>query len=729
MNTIPITFTGIFGQQNASQELIINSIEIPIIQRDYAQGRETKEVNRIRKQFVKSLFNAITGVTPAIKLDFVYGNVTDGKLIPLDGQQRLTTLFLLHWYIVKHEKINKDEYIFLKNFTYKTRFSSQHFCESLVDCQPDFDQEILSEWITNQNWFMYSWENDPTIHSMLVMLDEIHNLFKNDFGLWPKLVDCTNPPISFYFLPLKDMGLTDNLYIKMNSRGKPLTDFEHFKADFEKIIKSVSLDLYNDFVKKVDNDWVDLFWNYRSRENVIDDDFMRYYRFVTEMICFQNDIEILENDYDLAVKVYGKENDEASKNLELLFNSLDCWKGVNGIDAFFDSVFSKSSYESNKVLIYSEFTNLFLQCCHDYGSFAGRNRRFSLNSTLYLYAIVQYLNHKNQVKEEEFTERIRIIRNLILNSQDEIREKRMQGLLNDTFNIIVNGQIPIKSTGYNEIQKNEELNKILWRSQNVNLVKTLNKLEDHFLLQGSVAIIGLENPEKFKLRATNFSNLFNDENSYIHISKALLTIGDYSQLVTWRFLFGNNNPSTWRELLTISNQRKRFEVTKATLLQLLDSLEDNIEEYLQEMIDTFLNESTTQKDWRYYFIKYPEMRHGNSGVYYWRRDESRIKENPYEVFMMNTSLSLNGKHWDPFLYVISRDDDFTKELTLEEYGNLLIINKTNEHIKCLNSSWEILDENNILSKSLSIKQANGIDVVDRIELLKKHLKSVIKGGN
>jgi hypothetical protein len=266
MNTKPKTFSGIFLEPKDNCNVSIKSIEIPIIQRDYAQGRESKEVSRIRKQFINNLYNALTGKSGPIKLDFVYGNVTNTKLIPLDGQQRLTTLFLLHWYIAKNELIDDSEFSFLKNFTYKTRFSSQHFCESLVDCQPDFNSEKLSSWITNQNWFMYSWEKDPTINSMLVMLDEIHSCFKFETGLWQKLVDENTAPISFYFLALEEMGLTDSLYIKMNSRGKPLTDFEHFKADFEKIIKSISIEMYNEFIQKVDKDSEKLMTNAQGQK-------------------------------------------------------------------------------------------------------------------------------------------------------------------------------------------------------------------------------------------------------------------------------------------------------------------------------------------------------------------------------------------------------------------------------------------------------------------------------
>ncbi|WP_346856322.1 hypothetical protein [uncultured Draconibacterium sp.] len=60
MNKTPKTFTEVFNLR-IGEDISIDSIEIPIIQRDYAQGRESKEVTRIRKQFLKVLYDALTG--------------------------------------------------------------------------------------------------------------------------------------------------------------------------------------------------------------------------------------------------------------------------------------------------------------------------------------------------------------------------------------------------------------------------------------------------------------------------------------------------------------------------------------------------------------------------------------------------------------------------------------------------------------------------------------------
>lgn len=73
----------------------------------------------------------------------------------------------------------------------------------------------------------------------------------------------------------------EDLYIKMNSRGKPLTEFENFKAHFERTIESSPLSA--DLALRVDTTWSDLLWDLRGDEDFIDDEFMRYLEFITEV--------------------------------------------------------------------------------------------------------------------------------------------------------------------------------------------------------------------------------------------------------------------------------------------------------------------------------------------------------------------------------------------------------------------------------------------------------------
>jgi len=111
----------------------MTKIQIPIIQRDFAQGRENEKTNKIRSLFLESIIEAVESEKGSLELDFVYGNVEKDVFQPLDGQQRLTTLFLLHWYIaLKTGELPNTKKHFIK-FTYETRISSREFCNELVD--------------------------------------------------------------------------------------------------------------------------------------------------------------------------------------------------------------------------------------------------------------------------------------------------------------------------------------------------------------------------------------------------------------------------------------------------------------------------------------------------------------------------------------------------------------------------------------------------------------------
>ncbi|OHD98754.1 MAG: hypothetical protein A3E21_07825 [Sulfurimonas sp. RIFCSPHIGHO2_12_FULL_36_9] len=98
-------------------------IVIPLIQRDYAQGR-VKEKEKAEK-FLESLNN---GLNIGLNLDFIYGQVEKEIFTPLDGQQRLTTLFLMHWYLSLENKYLDV----LEKFTYEVRSSSTDFIKELT---------------------------------------------------------------------------------------------------------------------------------------------------------------------------------------------------------------------------------------------------------------------------------------------------------------------------------------------------------------------------------------------------------------------------------------------------------------------------------------------------------------------------------------------------------------------------------------------------------------------
>ena len=140
----------------------------------------------------------------------------------------------------------------LKKFRYETRQSATDFCETLIDEVRDYLLEgviddildgkaSLAAEISGHPKYMPSYDSDPTIESMLNVLERIDAIYKAEPipDLWTRLMDGDN--IRFYALSLDKFGLSDDLYIKMNSRGKKLTPFEIFKSDcfFQRIYRNI----------------------------------------------------------------------------------------------------------------------------------------------------------------------------------------------------------------------------------------------------------------------------------------------------------------------------------------------------------------------------------------------------------------------------------------------------------------------------------------------------------
>ena len=717
MNINEYTFQNLFGEHTKDDgtKFTISQIEIPIIQRDYAQGRQTNSVIRVRERFLNNIFEAIKS-HQHLTLDFVYGEVKNGKFTPLDGQQRLTTLFLMHWYASKKDNVDDEDCAFLKSFSYYTRPSSADFCNKLTAFKPDFSGSVSDE-IKDQPWFQYQWFNDPTISGMLVMIDAIHERFGNMAELWKALVD--EQIVSFNFLDINDMGLTDDLYIKMNSRGKPLTAFEHFKAEFESLVEKVNPDIADEFSHKFDLDWTDMLFPYRGDNNIVDDEFMRYFFFVSDLLCYLQDQPLEKDEFKLAKTLYGSGNPKAIDNLQFLKDAFDCWCGFD-IGDFFGKHFSSSQHQPGKTKIFQENLNIFKQCCDDYGEYVdsvNRTRKFSLNMTLLLYAVIVYLQNRQNIMENDFQRRIRIVRNLIWNSRYEIRadaqRNNMPALLAETREIILTGNIPEKGA-YNQKQREEEQAKIEWLAQNPQHEGELFHLEDHPLLYGCISVVGLDHPDNFP----KFRSLFDQCDKKL-ISEALLTIGDYSQRLDRRWQLGARNESTWRDLFHPSNQREGFENTKSVLNVLLDQLSSADNDRLQEIIGDYLNDASTPKSWRYYFVKYPIMLSDTYGMYY------SYDDGPYHTLKMNTSERLSGKHWNVFTLALHhalgekfRLNDYgdrlhlSDDVELQYYNDKIVVYKTDaEGNEIDHTDYPIEQDENNCDKDDRICQ--GIDVVKR----------------
>ena len=212
-------------------------VVIPGIQRHYVQGANNPKAESVRKQFIKEIFTAIEEKQNEFNLHFIYGPInTDGEdsFVPVDGQQRLTTLWLIARYAAEKAEPSdrKDLLRLLSRFTYEDRINAKRFCQALTcensrwDITQDPNPDILC-----QDWFVDYWKEDETVASMIRMLSTIHEEWNKhqDTITAEDVLEAIASKIRF---ELKIDAFGDDIYMKMNARGLQLTQWENFKGKF-----------------------------------------------------------------------------------------------------------------------------------------------------------------------------------------------------------------------------------------------------------------------------------------------------------------------------------------------------------------------------------------------------------------------------------------------------------------------------------------------------------------
>ena len=459
-------------------------IEIPIIQRNYVQGND----KTIRCHFVDYLVKALTQQSP-VELDFVYGaerqdtRLTDncapnncapqvGKvLIPLDGQQRLTTLWLLHGYLLALEQVsNNPEQLspegreaqcqLLARFVYETRQSAKDFCGYWLQevtqraCGELVDKP--SKYLRNCAWFDPEWEKEGTVTAMLGMLDEVASkraeLQAVPYG---RLSKC----IRFYYLPIEKFGLSNELYIRMNARGEQLTSFEHFKSSFYKVIQEHQS--LSTIKEKMEYDWVDALWQYRPKDtHVTDHPFMKCLSFVTEVLHIKGYDKGTEDNIE---SVYQYPN-----AVTYLKQTLDCVENLKGIQ--YDNLLKDS--DTKKTLSFQEILARMLT-----------DGLRTVTQRILLYTAIANLQHHNTV--DGIVPLLRVVRNLSTNT---VKQKIDLTKIYPSLDALV--QVPNiyeylahlqgGISGFSDTQLEEEKAKAQLRLARPEVNSLLDEIEDFF---------------------------------------------------------------------------------------------------------------------------------------------------------------------------------------------------------------------------------------------------------
>lgn len=679
-------------------------IEVPIIQRDYVQGRNNTKSEDIRNSFMSAIKKAIVSDEHPLHLNFIYGKINgiqnarqlerntnavksmlnavqsysqslnlnidfsilkqksqkDGthytSFIPLDGQQRLTTLYLVHWYLLKRLK-NQENLKRLKNFSYKIRPSSRDFCHALIDnpkFEIDLNKALLSKQITNRSWFFLYWKKDPTVRSMLNMLDTIHQQFtskplsQEDLETyWQRLTKKDSPVIRFEFLNLEDYDLTDELYIKMNARGKPLTDFENFKAWLMEYVADNNIEIEEELNWKhnLDTKWADLFWSNKGDNFTIDQAYMNFFRNMFQIFYVKTKYK--KSDEKSSREVFNNNNDLAIEKVNGRYKSVpnSLYEKLGIIETHLERILTclniiatkeaKNLLQKEGSIFFADYEKPILQ--------GFLNGEMSYRDKVKFYAAFKFiekhqedLEHDEKKFNEQFRSWMRVFRNLLdngaKNNVDTIDKFKntlinVDELIKQSDNLYEHFKTLDNISGFDSPQVKEEVRKAKLIYNDKISESYLLKFEKHDYFRGQINfLLELSNEEQDKFLeygekcALIFGHEFKNEDFLLERAFLAKYYYPIPKGRNYDFL----SIKEWKKEILATQKLNEFK-------KLLDDI-DRDEEVLR--VASLINEmnkikdSYKKDDWVKLFIEYP------AAMKYCEQHRIRVYENAEEVRLL-----------------------------------------------------------------------------------------------
>lgn len=553
------SFTDLFKEPvdlDKSNQVVIDKIVIPKIQRPYAQGRLDGKCSYVRDTLLTELFSTIQG-NDIFTLNFVYGIVKQDKdnyiMELLDGQQRLTTLFLVHWYIVNRE-LQKGDVLdtsireCLSKFTYETRSTSTVFCTKLANYYVNLDEITPSQAITKAKWYFKSFDRDSTITAMLTMLDSIHKYYNQQEkrNLNTKLCN-----LRFYVKSLGFFNLSEELYIKMNARGLQLSSFENFKADLTNFVSSSTYEEFNKLVPlykegstdkvpfslnfsiKLDAKWVDIFWK-KGTEN-FDSSYMSFFsrffacKYIVDSVDSVTDREMRSD--AMLKNLYTDAEDKLDLNEYMGFQTFSSMLEKNPhliitLDKVLDVLHQYDCLDGSR-LIRTEFTPTWERTedstLDDF--YCNSRAKMTHIKLILLGAVIEFVDNFNIFELDVFKEWMRVCWNIIENTNIDSLTP-VSALIRKFSSIIChiateskNGQDFYKALSTFKYDNKEmrtvveEVEKAKRISEDINWLAVFKDAERHPYFKGMVLFFYSEgiSLEQYKKRLANMNIMFDKD--------------------------------------------------------------------------------------------------------------------------------------------------------------------------------------------------------------------------
>ena len=647
-------------------------VVIPLIQRDYAQGRKDKRTTEVRKVLLQDINTALLdkNVEP-LDLNFIYGKSINGKFIPLDGQQRLTTLFLVYLFAYR----DNDECDFLGNFSYETRDSSRKFFKSLFENRKNIfiETKSPSEIITDEPWFADSWQLDPTVQGALKTLDDISDSFDYGFDYVSVLSDSNNQKLVFNFLDIDKLGSEDELYIKLNSRGRPLTDFENFKARFIDRIKKIDSHLEREFSQNIDTKWTDVIWN--IDKNAFDTNFLNLFE-----IVLINNLDSLD---------YSKRD---NWTLEIDFETVEI-SHIEIIVSVLDFLSKNKMTDASSIL----------EC-----SIVNK----TLKDRVYFHVISTFIEHQGDTLDTSYKNWYRIFRNLINNSvidSQDSYERAIKGIneqiehTSDLLEYLAEGN---RINGFSIDQVDEEIEKAKLITADDSYREIIEVAENHRYFDGQIRSCFYFEANDLPSRKIDVISIYWNKISKMFtetkpeegllMRAALLALGDYTMTTAnnYKTLYrDNSNESSGfaPSLKSLFSSRNEYVKRLLDEVDITKPLDGEYRRIIQDNISHL-----TPREWRYAFISYYETMFSKMDPSQYRM-KSPFWLNRSEEMLLIPNKSSSARNYDIHLIAL---EEKLKELGIQScYESEKGIESTNR-ILYINEVYEVRFRGNHFSLNL-----------------------------
>lgn len=362
------------------------TIAIPDLQRDYCWGLETYD-NKGRQQgelvsgflaSLKSRWEEISDTKDYTPMGLIYGyEWPKGTFQLCDGQQRITTLYLLAGELYKNDlisesakeslrdiliKFSEGDDIITSGLQYSIRETTLYFLCDLVshyfisgECSlPFFNMEereknhLVLKLNGRPSWYFLEYDNDPTIQSMLGAIYTIQKFVKESFNDPENITSFAEAIANRFSFIYYDMGNRmrgEETFVVLNTTGEPLTSTENLKP----LLIGGMPNEDKTFLSEISQQWEDRedwFWKHKSYKELTSDELSR--DFYTWWLLTNGDKE--------------------SVSLIKDYMALDIRSCIEDIHCFYKSLIAiiawiYNSDEAKKILLkISEWTNERIDC-------------------------------------------------------------------------------------------------------------------------------------------------------------------------------------------------------------------------------------------------------------------------------------------------------------------------------------------------------------------------------